>query len=163
LNRRAWLGLLLLVGLVLLGRGVRHLLLCDPAGGWREPGWLEARLPPLTAPAPAPAPPPGRRRPAAPLDPNTCPADSLVLLPGIGPVLAERIVAARVAGLHFACARDLQGVRGIGPRTAARIAPYLTFIESDSATGPDTRNATAAPADHAASGRNPSRAPVADR
>jgi competence protein ComEA len=134
MNRRELAGCLLLIALVLCGRGVRHALLVDPAGGWREPGWLETGLPAAQA---EPSPPAravaaGPRLPAAPLDPNTCPVDSLLLLPGIGPALAERIVAAREAGLHFARARDLQAVRGIGPRTVERLIPYLTIGEADS-------------------------------
>jgi competence protein ComEA len=58
------------------------------------------------------------------LDPNTAPVDSLELLPGIGPVLAERIVEYR---LHhrFEQVIDLTDVPGIGPRTFERLRPYL--------------------------------------
>jgi len=161
-TRRDLLGVLLVLLLVLAGRGVRHALIVDPAGGWREPGWLAAQLPPLTKPSP-PRRPSGPTRPAAPLDPNTCPADSLELLPGIGPALAGRIVAARAAGLHFACARDLQEVRGIGPRTVERLAPYLAFAGTDSQIGTGARNATAAKGPAAATGRIPSSSALADR
>lgn len=132
MTRRELLGCLLLVLLVLGGRLVRQALLVDPAGGWREPGWLAERLPAATdhdEPDPLPA---ARRTPPR-LDPNTSPADSLALLPGIGPALAGRIVAARQQGVQFACARDLQAVRGIGPRTIERLEPYLVFAERDSA------------------------------
>jgi len=58
------------------------------------------------------------------LDPNTAPADSLELLPGIGPVLADRIVAYR---LHtpFSSEIDVTDVKGIGPKLFERIRPYL--------------------------------------
>jgi len=47
------------------------------------------------------------------------PADSLDLLPGIGPVLAARIVAAR--GVHgFSSWDEVLAVKGIGPRLIAR-------------------------------------------
>ena len=58
------------------------------------------------------------------LDPNNSPADSLELLPGIGPVLADRIVAFRVTG-RFEEVIDITRVRGIGPRLYERIKPYL--------------------------------------
>lgn len=136
MTRREVVGALCVLLAAVLGRGLRRWLLCDAHGAWREPGWLEDRLPPLAAEPEEPAvtgPPPI-------LNPNTCPADSLVLLPGIGPALADRIVAARAGGLHFACARDLQVVRGIGPRTAARLSPYLEFPDKD--TDGSERSAT---------------------
>jgi competence protein ComEA len=48
-------------------------------------------------------------------------------LPRVGPVLAARIVAYRREHGSFRAAADLQGVPGIGPRTAARLAPLLRF------------------------------------
>jgi competence protein ComEA len=124
-SRREALGLLLLAMLVAVGRVLRRRLLVGADGRWREPGWLEQYLPPPIADVvPART---GPRRPTAPLDPNTCPPDSLELLPGVGPAIAGRIVAARAEGVHFACARDMQIIRGIGPGTIARIEPYLVF------------------------------------
>jgi len=61
------------------------------------------------------------------IDPNAADAARLTLLPRIGPVLAERIVADRAERGPFASASDLQRVRGIGPKTVERIAPMLTF------------------------------------
>ena len=58
------------------------------------------------------------------LDPNTAPADSLELLPGIGPVLADRIVAARKKK-RFENEIDLVDVKGIGPRLYERLRPYV--------------------------------------
>ena len=58
------------------------------------------------------------------LDPNTAPIDSLELLPGIGPALAERIVAYRQHG-RFVEPIDITNVHGIGPRTYERLKPYL--------------------------------------
>ncbi len=58
------------------------------------------------------------------LDPNTAPADSLELLPGIGKVLADRIVEYRQ--LHrFASEVDITEVKGIGPKLYERLKPYL--------------------------------------
>lgn len=61
------------------------------------------------------------------LDPNEATAQALEGLPRIGPTLARRIVDARADG-RFRSAEDLRDrVRGIGPATLARIAPYLQF------------------------------------
>ncbi len=58
------------------------------------------------------------------LDPNTAPVDSLELLPGIGRVLADRIVEYRQHH-HFAREVDLTEVHGIGPKMFERLRPYL--------------------------------------
>jgi competence ComEA-like helix-hairpin-helix protein len=51
------------------------------------------------------------------VDLNVATSDDLVRLPGIGPVLAGRIVADRDANGPFASADDLARVSGIGPST----------------------------------------------
>ena len=58
------------------------------------------------------------------LDPNTAPPDSLELLPGIGPVLTDRIVEFRER-TPFKTEIDITNVKGIGPRLYERIKPYL--------------------------------------
>jgi hypothetical protein len=58
------------------------------------------------------------------LDPNTAPADSLELLPGIGPVLADRIVEYR-QNKRFEREVDITEVKGIGPKLYERLRPYL--------------------------------------
>ena len=58
------------------------------------------------------------------LDPNTAPADSLELLPGIGPVLADRIVERRKSK-RFVREVDITEVKGIGPKMYERLRPYL--------------------------------------
>jgi len=63
----------------------------------------------------------------SPLPFNTCSAESLTLLPGVGPVLADRIDEARRAGIIFRSALDLEQVKGIGPVLAARLQPLLDF------------------------------------
>ena len=140
MNRREALGLLVAICVVAVGRLVRRLLILGPGGSWRDPGWLEEHLPPL----PVDELPPARVKPvlSGPLDPNICAPDSLEMLPGIGPALAGRIAAARARGVHFACARDLQEIRGIGPRLSERLAPYLTFGAADSANSGVTYSAS---------------------
>lgn len=52
---------------------------------------------------------------------STAPVDSLILLPGIGPVLADRIVGARTGKRSFTRWDDLLVVKGIGPKTLDRL------------------------------------------
>jgi competence protein ComEA len=54
-----------------------------------------------------------------------------VQLPGVGQVLAERLLAERERGGEFRSHDDLSRVRGIGPRTLERIRPYLLPIPTD--------------------------------
>ena len=49
------------------------------------------------------------------------PADSLVTLPGIGPVLAERVISARSGKSSFTRWEQLLSVKGIGPKTLERL------------------------------------------
>ncbi len=58
------------------------------------------------------------------LDPNLAPADSLELLPGIGPALADSIIRYRVLN-RFRSTEDLVLVPGIGERTLEKMRPYL--------------------------------------
>ncbi len=52
---------------------------------------------------------------------SSAPAESLVLLPGVGPVLANRLVAARTEHGPFRSWGDVDRVRGIGPKTIERL------------------------------------------
>ena len=60
---------------------------------------------------------------------NTASARLLTQLPGIGPKKAEAVVAYRAEHGAFATVEDLQRVRGIGPKTVAKLAPML-FVEA---------------------------------
>lgn len=69
-----------------------------------------------------------RERPLEPgerIDPNTASAVELDRLPGVGPALADRIVADREAHGPFRTTSDLARVSGVGPRMLERIAPLL--------------------------------------
>lgn len=122
-ERRA---ILLLVGL--LGLGAAH--------DW----WSSARLrtgPPDAAEAPAlrvPQSGPGAGSAAADsvrtrtpdpevaiVDLNTAPPERLDSLPGIGPVLAGRIVEFRQRHGPFRSVEELRAVRGVGPRLLERL------------------------------------------
>ncbi len=54
----------------------------------------------------------------------------LSLLPGIGPVLAQRIVAGREQDGPFRSVDDLRRVRGIGPITVERLRPHIAVLSS---------------------------------
>ncbi|WP_435007197.1 ComEA family DNA-binding protein [Tundrisphaera lichenicola] len=63
--------------------------------------------------------------PALRIDPNTAPAPVLGVLPGIGPVLARRIVDARDVS-NFGTIDDLdRRVKGIGPAKVELLRPFL--------------------------------------
>lgn len=65
------------------------------------------------------------------INPNTAEIASLVRLPGIGPSRARDIVEYRslpdVDKPAFKSARDMENIKGIGPKTADKIAEYLRF------------------------------------
>ena len=90
---------------------------------------------PVTEPAPepvatrSPVTEPVARQPAASLRINLNAASEaeLDLLPGIGPALAKRIIDERARGGRFTSLRDLQRVRGIGPRTAEKLEGLVVF------------------------------------
>ncbi len=58
---------------------------------------------------------------------NRADAELLTIVPGIGPALAERIVAERERSGFFHAAEDLIRVRGIGEKRAEQFQSYLRF------------------------------------
>ncbi len=60
-----------------------------------------------------------------PLDLNRATLDELIALPGIGPVLARRIIEYREAHGGFQSVEELLEVRGIGPKKLAQIKERL--------------------------------------
>ncbi|MDE3216270.1 MAG: ComEA family DNA-binding protein, partial [Gemmatimonadota bacterium] len=79
----------------------------------------------------------GRPRPAGPpvvpvgpfnrIDVDRASPQELQRLPGIGPVLAARIVAYRDSNGPFGGLDRLRRVKGIGPATAARLDSLVRF------------------------------------
>jgi competence protein ComEA len=63
--------------------------------------------------------------PAAQIDINAAGADTLATIPGIGPGLAERIVAFRTANGPFASVDELLDVSGITDRRLDAMLPYV--------------------------------------
>ncbi len=64
--------------------------------------------------------------PAAPVDVNTATPSDLTTVPGIGKVLAQRIVEFREKNGPFGRIDDLVKVKGIGEKSLERIRPYVT-------------------------------------
>jgi competence protein ComEA len=73
-----------------------------------------------------------------PIDINSADAARLMLIPGIGPKLSQRIIDAR-AGKPFETVADLRRVRGIGPKILEKIQPFVTVAK----TAPKTEIAEA--------------------
>jgi competence ComEA-like helix-hairpin-helix protein len=72
----------------------------------------------------------GRDRPDhTTIDVNIASRPELMRLPGIGAVLADRIIAARDQNGPFKSLVDLQRVYGIGPRKAAALAGWVRFTQ----------------------------------
>src|SRR5262249_13574036 len=59
------------------------------------------------------------------IDVNRATVADLQRLPGIGPVLAQRIIAERDKR-PFSTIEDLRRVSGIGPKTLEKLRPYIT-------------------------------------
>lgn len=103
-----------------------------PRWGWTPPvgrllaagGFALACAIGLTAPPGRPAGPPP---PPLRADPNTAPRLVLLALPRIGPARAGAILAARKQAPYRSLADLDARVPGIGPATAAALAPHLAF------------------------------------
>jgi comEA protein len=80
-----------------------------------------------TVRAPTKTPQPAQSAQRAPVDLNAASYNDLVRLPGIGPVMAKRIIAFREANGPFKRLQDLRQVKGIGAKTYEKLAPLLTI------------------------------------
>ncbi|MFD0347438.1 ComEA family DNA-binding protein [Kitasatospora aburaviensis] len=58
---------------------------------------------------------------------NHATLEQLDTLPGVGPTLAQRIIAFRMSHGSFRSVDQLRQVNGIGERTYAEIRPLLTL------------------------------------
>jgi competence protein ComEA len=120
-------GLVLLVGIALLASGVIFYVGQDrpPAALHNEPIVLENVLVVLPT-----------FRDARKLDLNTASVAELVRLPGIGEVLAGRIISHREEHGRFTSIDELLAVSGIGPRVLEGIREQVTIeAEEDQASG----------------------------
>jgi competence protein ComEA len=120
---------------LLVGTGVIMLIITRP----REvrmtvgPSWTPAPEKPAEPAAPPAAPSAahnGQTPATKPLNINTATAEQLAVLPGIGTVLAERIVALRTErGGAFASVDDLDEVSGIGQHLIDSLRPYIAVSD----------------------------------
>jgi competence protein ComEA len=90
-----------------------------------------------------------KKPPPAPVNLNTATSEELQLVPGIGPVTAEKILQMRKSYGPFKSVDDLTAIRGIGPKRLEKMRKYLTVGKSLPA-----KNAPAQP-------QRPQAAPVA--
>ena len=58
---------------------------------------------------------------------NTASSAELQLLPGIGPVMAGRIIKDRTTNGLYRSPADLDRVKGIGPKTLEKLTPLIRF------------------------------------
>lgn len=68
-----------------------------------------------------------KKPPAAPVNLNTATSEELQLVPGIGPVTAEKIVQMRKSYGAFKSVDDLSAIHGIGPKRLEKMREYLTI------------------------------------
>ena len=78
--------------------------------------------------APAPSPPRERAGLDHAIDLNRAGPGELDALPGVGPVLAERIILQRQRYGPFHGLEDLLAVRGVGPSLLDRIRPWAVVL-----------------------------------
>ena len=63
------------------------------------------------------------------VDLNRAGIEELVKLPGVGEIVAQRIVDYREENGAFQATEELMNVRGIGEKTYLKLEPYLTVSE----------------------------------
>jgi competence protein ComEA len=112
-----------LLALLAVGTVVQLYARFAPGG---TPGYI-IEVDSLALPEPAPVESAAALKLSAGIDPNTAPQEDLELLPGIGPSLAQRIVAHREAHGRFEDPEALVRVPGIGSALVERLRPHLRF------------------------------------
>jgi len=76
-----------------------------------------------------------------PLDLNTATLEQLQTLPGVGPVLAQRIVDLRTERGVFSSVEELLEVKGIGAATLEQLRSYVIIESASSAEQPNSQEA----------------------
>ncbi len=75
------------------------------------------------------------QEPQEPIDVNTASEEDLELIPGIGPAMAQRIIAWREQNGPFERIEDLLNVRGIGVKTLEKLRPYVVVHPKNATRG----------------------------
>jgi competence protein ComEA len=83
-----------------------------------------------------------KKPPPAPINLNTATSEELQLVPGIGPVTADKILQMRKSYGAFKSVDDLRAVRGIGPKRLEKMRKYLTVSKA----GPQSKPGSASKA-----------------
>lgn len=124
--------------------GALLLVLSSGAGAWvdhRAPAWMQ--MDPLTRPfglaLPGASPAEVEEEAAEPATPrpvhlDRATEDELLLLPGIGPVTARRILALRDSLGTIGRPEELLAVKGIGPKRLDQLRPWLLWPTSGDST-----------------------------
>lgn len=71
-----------------------------------------------------------------PVNLNTATSEELQLVPGIGPVTADKILQMRKSYGAFKSVDDLSAIRGIGPKRLEKMRKYLTVGKAAAAAKP---------------------------
>ena len=74
-----------------------------------------------------------KKPPTQPININTASSDQLQMVPGIGPVTAQKILQMRKSYGAFKSVNDLMAIRGIGPKRLEKMRMYLTVGKPKSA------------------------------
>jgi competence ComEA-like helix-hairpin-helix protein len=77
-----------------------------------------------------------KKPPPAPINLNTATSEELQLVPGIGPVTADKILQMRKSYGAFKGVDDLRAIRGIGPKRLEKMRKYLTVAKTPSQSKP---------------------------
>jgi len=77
-----------------------------------------------------------KKPPAVPVNLNTATSEELQLVPGIGPVTADKILQMRKSYGAFKSVDDLSAIRGIGPKRLEKMRKYLTVGKAAAAAKP---------------------------
>src|SRR5580704_7989798 len=86
-----------------------------------------------------------KKPPPTPINLNTATSEELQLVPGIGPVTAEKILQMRKSYGAFKSVDDLRAVRGIGPKRLEKMRKYLTVGKAASQSKPASASKPATP------------------
>src|ERR1700680_1849974 len=82
----------------------------------------------------------GKHPPSKPIDLNLANVKELQELPGVGPVMAQRIIDMRAKSGRFHRVEDLLAVRGISQKKLDAMRPYVTISAPAPSAVPSQKN-----------------------